>query len=269
MQTNIFSGKIMNKQRGFTLIELLMVIAIIVLLMAILLPALQRANKQAKSVVCQAHLKQMGYTFTMYAQDNDNYFHNEVGSNPNDSWVAAMRPYYSHEPEIRVCPMTTKFFSDGLTGPFVGWGVYGQGILPNVPDWATQGDYGSFGFNGWVANDNGGYHYGKNWLTLQVKGSSDIPVFADCQWVDALPEAYDEPPEFDGQCHWEWHYHAMRNYCINRHNGTVNSVFLDGTVRSIGLKELWKMKWHRQWFEDSLAAGIPVWPDWMKKFSDF
>jgi prepilin-type N-terminal cleavage/methylation domain-containing protein/prepilin-type processing-associated H-X9-DG protein len=259
----------MDKPRGFTLIELLMVIAVIALLIALLIPALQRANEQAKSVVCQANLRQMGITFTMYAQDNDGYFHHEIGSKPNNSWVAAMRPYYSHEPEIRACPMTTKFFSEGLTGPFVGWGVYGEGDIPNVPDWAIQGDYGSFGFNGWIANDNGGYHHGKNWLTLAVKGGNDIPVFVDCQWVDALPEAWDEPPEYDGQCHWQWHFHAMRNFCMNRHNGRVNGVFLDGTVRAIGLKELWTMKWHREWDEDSLPIGMPVWPEWMKDFKEY
>ena len=43
---------------GFTLIELLVVIAALVLLMAILVPALSRARKQAKAAVCQARLRQ-------------------------------------------------------------------------------------------------------------------------------------------------------------------------------------------------------------------
>lgn len=61
----------MRKRRGFTLIELLVVIAIIAILMAILLPALGRARKQAQSVVCSNNLKQVGYGAALYAQDYD------------------------------------------------------------------------------------------------------------------------------------------------------------------------------------------------------
>jgi len=50
----------MKTHKAFTLIELLVVIAIIAVLMGILMPALSRVKKQAKMVVCQAHLKQWG-----------------------------------------------------------------------------------------------------------------------------------------------------------------------------------------------------------------
>ena len=54
--------------RGFTLIELLVVVSIIALLLAILIPSLQKAREQAKDVVCKANMHSIGQAFTMYAE---------------------------------------------------------------------------------------------------------------------------------------------------------------------------------------------------------
>ena len=59
----------------------------------------------------------------------------------------------------------------------------------------------------------------------------------------------------------------FRHTGLNRHNGFVNSIFLDWSARKVGLKELWTLKWHRSygtdgpWTRDSLAtlaAANPV-----------
>lgn len=63
--------------------------------------------------------------------------------------------------------------------------------------------------------------------------------------------------------------------CINRHNGYINGLFLDcSTVRKIGLKELWTLRWHREFNTSDVwtkAGGMQPqdWPEWMRIFKDY
>ena len=59
---------------SFTLIELLVTIAIIAILAALLLPALNAARDKSYKVTCSSNLRQIGYGIMNYTGDNDDYF---------------------------------------------------------------------------------------------------------------------------------------------------------------------------------------------------
>lgn len=100
-----------------------------------------------------------------------------------------------------------------------------------------------------------------------------IPLFLDCFFLGGHPQPTNEPPEYNGQTE-NANAMCMRRFCIDRHAGTINMVFLDSAVRRVGLKELWTLKWHRS-FDTAgpwtMAGGVQTedWPDWMHQLKDY
>lgn len=84
---------------GFTLIELLVVVAIIALLVALLLPALQRARDQGKRSVCLSNMRSLGLAVQLYAGNHEDrfpttgYLHGGE-SDPEKSWVHLLSQLY-------------------------------------------------------------------------------------------------------------------------------------------------------------------------------
>jgi len=253
---------------GFTLVELLVVIAIIAILMAILLPALRRVKKQTKGVICRSNLHQWSFCFSMYASDNNGYFP-EIFSGIRGlygQWAIALNPYYGDQKRIWCCPTAQKPTNQGAMQPFAAWPV-DPAILSLVP-----GNYGSYGINAWVykppsgTKDIYGYPAKDHWRTHDVGGASSIPLFLDCMWRGGhnlqtdVPQGNEDDP-WSGE-----NANCMQFFCMNRHNEKTNGVFLDYSAREIGLKELWKLKWHRGY---KVNDPPPVWPEWMKGFRDY
>ena len=109
-------------RRAFTLIELLVVISVVVLLMALLFPALSRARKQARAVVCQANLKQWGTLLALYVNENDGRLPQAPDRADGDyafqgwggfgAWSGSWYPdTYGDTGDLHFCPMATQVAS--------------------------------------------------------------------------------------------------------------------------------------------------------------
>jgi prepilin-type N-terminal cleavage/methylation domain-containing protein/prepilin-type processing-associated H-X9-DG protein len=99
------------KARAFTLIELLVVIAIIAILMAVLLPSLNRARDQAKRVHCVANTKTLVMGWYMYQDAFDNKL--VPGGTGSGQWVDS-------EPPSGTWDQKKDSIRRGLLYPYVG-----------------------------------------------------------------------------------------------------------------------------------------------------
>jgi prepilin-type N-terminal cleavage/methylation domain-containing protein/prepilin-type processing-associated H-X9-DG protein len=257
-------------RRGFTLIELLIVIAIIAILAAMLLPVLSSAEKRAQRIECISNLRQWGLGFHLYATDNNDSM--PAGwTDPNGMWMIALVPYMQSASiggPMCFCPtaLTVRsslpnfWVTSGTT--FLAWGIEGTNGYTIDPVWGRAGMAGSYGFNGWMANPPGTNATSGYWKKLTNAGRvAGAPLFADCVWPGANPTSGDPQPSALGYCDVDA---AMMSFCTVRHPGRspVNMAFVDGSVSTVGLKQLWSLPWSMGYVQPS-----PLWYRWMMSFN--
>jgi prepilin-type N-terminal cleavage/methylation domain-containing protein len=229
----------MKKQRrGFTLIELLVVIAIIALLMAVLMPALQRVRKQAKAVMCQTYLKQWGAIFNMYCDDNSRKMPDRSApdSSGQGRWMYSLREYYRNAKKLKLCPLVKK--SSTESGMSMWWGsTFTSWEVPayDASGGREVGTYGSYGINGYCYDTKealmGFATVDMHWKTPDVKGAPYIPLMMDAMFWTGWPRSINAPrpePIMVGTKIED--EDGMQRYCLDRHNEQINAVFFDFTV---------------------------------------
>ena len=117
---------------GFTLVELLVVISIIALLLAILMPSLQKAREQARIIVCKNNEKQQFLGHMLWVEDHDGRFF-YLDNSPGWLWFRYMMTYKNQKGymtyDLLECPTAWQYGK--ITDPANVYGYWSSGY-----DWA-------------------------------------------------------------------------------------------------------------------------------------
>lgn len=197
---------------------------------------------------------------------------------------------------IMLCPMATK--APGRpTGGMVGPTFFGSargGILEvrfgsTFTTWEILKPApvfrGSYGYNEWIfeglsQNPRRTRDRIVELDVLSLQGRAAFPVLLDASTPSARP-MYLEGPAINNvggppitEDRASNVIYSPGSFCMNRHHGYVNGLFLDWSVRKIGLKELWTLPWSYE-FDTAgrwtKAGGVKPedWPKWMREFKDY
>jgi len=271
---------------GFTLVELLVVIGIIAILVGILLPTLSKVRQSAMTVQCASNLRQLTTCVLMYEQDHKGGLIPHWTAAP--MWQYLIRPYFTKvgrdqspgqtetRDAILRCPAAFEkpsddsdksptvspfqaFYTENAAGSGTSAGgfkvVSAYGMLRYLYDTKVLGSgnqlYSNKGF--WRV-----VYPSANFFTIQsmsAKRPAPIPLLFDCRWREAYvdngttPYGY-YPNDASG-------YGQMNYIATKRHQRVVNISFMDLSVRTVPLPELWSFSWRPDFKPPATVPKVP------------
>ncbi|MBN1391803.1 MAG: hypothetical protein JW947_03260 [Sedimentisphaerales bacterium] len=238
----------MKKLTILTKKDLVVTLLCIVFLLANIAAVGEGGRKRAKRLVCLSNLFKWGQVYNAYTADNNGYFltRSGVGSSASyrQMWLYVYKPYYG-DAKMRFCPTAENVNIKG--GTFGVWNIGLGSWDPYDPAlWVTGENappFGSYGENRYIVNALGSYaNDPAYWRQVGYENAAQVPILMDAQYLAFWGMENASPPEYDGDFS-QGSYQSMA--CINRHNGSINCLFMDFSARRVGLKELWVLKWSR------------------------
>jgi len=223
-------------RRAFTLVELLVVVAIIAILAAMLLPALQGAKEQAKRAQCASNLHQIGLGIHLYVDNNDGFL-------PYDGRPGGVGVFcYGGKPQ---CFQPGCYNTAGrLLNPYVGnddqvWHCPADRGHP-FENWPFNQSYFLGAGNSYVYNEHNNFNpYGGDWARGQT-GYSGPPAGDGIRLAE-----FGQPAEAFLSCDYASMaypliYHGYSLEGFGWHSKApplkVNILFMDGHVAFIEMK---------------------------------
>ena len=255
-------------------------IAIIAILASLLLPALSKAKDKARNISCISNLKQWGVFWNLYTMDYNGRF--STGTDPaangaaRGEWFMVLQNYWSKKPQLVTCPEAVRPTPGDAGHP----APYDFGGIKTAYK-QIDGTYSSYGLNLWVYNapsDLQGRPQSYHWRSINnIPGNlSIIPLQLDSRWRGGGPDyglvtqyrAPDLPDKYtDTSGNGNIGGYAsleMEHFALPRHGKRLNSVFIDGSAHGQRVKDLWGLKWSRNWDEAKWQAIPGLLPGWTK-----